>query len=149
MALAALGFRLLSRRFGGRGWRAAVRVVVVCWLAVILVGTLGQRTVGEARTGPYLIPFYSYYQVLNGGSRELLRENFMNVALFFPAGLLLCEALPGKGRKLWTIGGLLALSIVIELCQYGLGMGLAETDDVIHNTLGAVLGILACTAERK
>ena len=35
------------------------------------------------------------------------------------------------------------LSAVIEAAQYAFGLGRAETDDVLCNTLGALLGALA------
>jgi glycopeptide antibiotics resistance protein len=34
-------------------------------------------------------------------------------------------------------------SVAIECCQYGFGIGTAEIDDIIHNTLGAFLGMLS------
>ena len=84
---------------------------------------------------------------------ELLRSNFMNVALFFPAGLAACELLP-KGwrcrKKLFFIGVLfLFLSAGIEFCQFCFALGQAETDDVIHNVLGAITGALVCAIDFK
>ena len=117
------------------------------WLAVILYATLGHRSECDNRMEPQLIPLYSYYLVLHGGNPEIFRSNFMNVLLFWPVGLLGCELLPRKWNCSWKLLAAFAagisLCVTIEYCQYSLALGLAETDDVIHNTTGALLGALA------
>ena len=75
---------------------------------------------------------------------ELYREMLMNIFLFFPLGLTLSNALPRKWHRwlriiLTTLVGC-ALSAGIEYAQYRCALGLAETDDVICNTLGAFTG---------
>lgn len=69
----------------------------------------------------------------------------MNVLLFYPAGLLWAGLLPRRwpfGRMLvCTVLSFSLFSLGIELAQFGLGLGLGEMDDVLHNTLGALLGI--------
>ena len=75
---------------------------------------------------------------------EAYRSALMNVFLFFPLGLTLSNALPRRWNR-WlrigvtTLAGCL-LSAGIEYAQYRLALGLAETDDVLCNTLGALLG---------
>ena len=86
--------------------------------------------------------------LLGGGERELLRSAFMNVLLFYPGALLLRSILP-RGTGLLVVLGLFAATVVIEVCQFALQLGYAETDDVLHNTLGAVLGVLACRQYEK
>ena len=72
----------------------------------------------------------------------LLQENLLNILLLFPAGILL----PGvTGRKLkWWMGLLvgIAVSSAIEISQLLLCRGLFEFDDIIHNSLGCMLGSL-------
>lgn len=68
----------------------------------------------------------------------------MNIFLFFPFGLTLSNALPqswGRWQRigLTVITGLL-LSAGIEYIQYRFALGVAETDDVICNTIGAFIG---------
>ena len=81
---------------------------------------------------------------------ELYREMLMNVFLFFPLGLTLSNALPRKwhrwGRIILTTLVGCALSAGIEYAQYRYALGLAETDDVICNTLGAFLGAASLLA---
>ena len=71
----------------------------------------------------------------------------MNVALFYPAGLLAASLLPKKWsgwcRCLLVVFVLTAMSAGIEFLQYRYALGRCEIDDVIHNALGALLGSLA------
>lgn len=75
---------------------------------------------------------------------ELYREMLMNVFLFFPLGLTLSGALPQTWHRWWriilTILVGCVLSAGIEYAQYDFALGMAETDDVICNTLGAFIG---------
>ena len=147
--LAAALFLLLRSKLGAKTyWKAGVFLLLVCWLFVIYFGTLGHRTEGGNLSEPILIPFYSYYIAMNGGSKEIYRSNFMNLALFFPAGLLGCELMPKQWRSLCRVilitGLFMLISIGIEYIQFQFSMGLAETDDVIHNGLGALLGGAFC-----
>ena len=65
---------------------------------------------------------------------------FLNVFLYYPMGYLLPILFPKiKSKHVILIGCLCA--IVTEVTQYFLKLGLCETDDVIHNTLGTVLGV--------
>ena len=75
-------------------WYPALIVVFLFWLGVIAFATIMDRTPSGEFIAPQLLPLHSYRTVLAGGNIELLRSNFMNVALFYPAGLLACELLP-------------------------------------------------------
>jgi glycopeptide antibiotics resistance protein len=102
---------------------------------------------------PILVPFYSYYTALNDGSGELYRSNFMNIALFFPEELLGCELMPKQWCPLYCLilitGLFMLISIDIEHIQFQFSMALAETDDVIHNSLGVLLGGVFCRVSIK
>lgn len=68
----------------------------------------------------------------------------MNVVVFIPVGLLLGIAF--KQMK-WWIALLIGcgISITIEALQFFLMRGFSEFDDVMHNTLGGVVGyIISC-----
>lgn len=112
---------------------------------MVLFATLFSRQSAVSHS-PNLIPLHSYRELLNGGTRELLRTNFMNVILFYPGGLLLRMLLPSGRRAVpaWIGTGLLlgCFSLGLEYLQYRLALGTPEIDDVIHNTLGALLGWL-------
>lgn len=119
--------------------------MLLCWLAVVLLQTI-PREQGTVELS--LIPFQCYITVLQGGEEELIRSAFMNVFLFYPGGLIL-RSLWKRGRGIPLLLIFFFASVAIELCQYGFGLGTAETDDVIHNTLGAWLGIWAARQYEK
>ena len=112
----------------------------------ILYATILTRTPGDYK--PILTLFATFTAALQ--QPELYREMLMNVFLFFPLGLTLSNALPRKwhrwGRIILTTLIGCALSAGIEYAQYRYALGLAETDDVICNTLGAFLGAASLLA---
>lgn len=143
--LATAVFYFLRKKLSGTPhWKICVPVLFLAWTVVVFGGTLGHRTTIENSLTPILVPFASYLAVRNGGPIELYRANFMNGVLFYPLGLLGCEILfkqRNNIRKILLITVLLTLcSIGIEYIQYRYSLGQAETDDVIHNMLGAFLG---------
>ena len=129
-----------------RWWRwLCVGLLAALSVAAVYI-TVGSRG-GEGDYHVYLIPFHTYRDVMNGANPELYRSNFMNAALFYPAGLLLTALLPKKWpgwcRCLLTVILFAALSASIEYAQYRYVLGNVEIDDVIHNTAGALAGSLA------
>ena len=107
---------------------------------IILYATILTRTPGVPEA--VLAPFASLTAARQ--QPEIYREMLMNVFLFFPLGLTLSNALSRKWHRwlriiLTTLVGC-ALSAGIEYAQYRYALGLAETDDVICNTLGAFIG---------
>lgn len=87
-----------------------------------------------------LIPFYKYLDIWNKTDHPHdLIEVTLNIALFVPIGLLLSGIVCKK--KWWHIAAIgCGLSLIIELLQLATGRGLCETDDLIHNTLGCMIG---------
>lgn len=123
-----------------RRWAAINKVLFFLSTAVVLYTTLLTRTSGGYEV--ILTPFAALAAARV--QPELYREMLMNVFLFFPLGLTLSNALPRRWNR-WlrigvtTLAGCL-LSAGIEYAQYRFALGLAETDDVLCNTLGALLG---------
>ena len=65
--------------------------------------------------------------------------NILNVVLFVPVGFLLGCGFPGMSwRRVLCVA--VVLSVGIEVLQLLLRRGLCETDDVLHNVVGAVMG---------
>ena len=140
MALALAAWGALPARVRARRWRWGNLVLVLLTTAAIFYATLFSRA--EGSTGLILTPFASLTAAQV--QPELYREMLMNVFLFFPLGLTLSNALPRKRHRwgkiiLTTLIGCI-LSAGIEYVQYRCALGLAETDDVICNTLGAFIG---------
>lgn len=143
---AAIGFLCLRRVFGeDRRWNWLVGLALVLCLGVVAFATLANRP-GDLEGAPSLTLFHTYREAAETGNIEIYRSNFMNVLLFFPAGLLAASLLPGKWpawvRILLVTAVLALLSAGIEGVQYAFSLGRVEIDDVLHNTLGALLGAL-------
>lgn len=102
------------------------------YIAAVLWITLFGRFGDGYRS--FLLPFHSYVEICKGEWRPLL-ENIGNIALFIPLGV----ALKWSGVKDVKKAGLLA-SLFIEVLQFTFALGTFECDDLIHNTLGAVIG---------
>ena len=102
------------------------------YIAAVLWITLFSR-IGDGYRR-FLFPFHSYVEILKGEWRPLL-ENIGNIVLFIPLGVAL-----GAVRK-WDVkkAGFLAF-LLIEIIQLMFALGTFECDDLIHNTLGAVIG---------
>ena len=131
---------MLCQRVGERR-RVLFNTALACAAAfIILYATILTRTPGVPEA--ILTPFASLTAARQ--QPELYREMLMNIFLFFPLGLTLSNALPQKWHRwlriiLTTLIGCI-LSAGIEYAQYRYALGLAETDDVICNTLGAFIG---------
>ena len=115
---------------------------VLCPITVLIIlyATVLTRTPGSYEL--ILTPFATFTAALQ--QPELYREMLMNIFLFFPLGLTLSNALPQKWHRwlriaLTTLIGCI-LSAGIEYAQYRYALGMAEVDDVICNTLGALIG---------
>lgn len=127
-----------------RGWRRIAGLVLVEYMFFIYCSTVIYRTVAERFVGYSFTPFWSY-NAIKEGRTELLTENIMNVVVFVPVGLLMGFMINGsrfKVKRAWLIALMtgLILSVSIEAMQYFFHKGFAETDDVIHNTLGCMIG---------
>lgn len=83
-------------------------------------------------------PFWSYAAIQDGG-KHLLPEIIMNVVVFVPLGFLLgCAFKNMTWWKVMIIG--MCVSGAVEALQFVYKRGFAEVDDVIHNTLGCMIG---------
>ena len=91
--------------------------------------------------------FWSWKEILNSMNTtypkyELLLENTLNVIMLLPLGIFLPLV---YGKKIdWKVGLLIGfcISFSIELMQLVLCRGMFDVDDIIHNSLGFLIGIL-------
>ena len=102
------------------------------YIAAVLWITLFSR-IGDGYRG-FLLPFHSYVEIFKGNWKFLL-ENIGNVVLFIPLGI----ALKCVGIRDVKKAGFFT-SLLIEALQFTFALGTFECDDLIHNTLGAVIG---------
>ena len=105
---------------------------------VISVTVIFRESGAESRI--QLEPFRSYWDFgEHSYFLECFAANLLNVALFVPVGFLMGSSFRHIEWKKVVQWGCL-LSIVIEVSQYVLRKGYCEVDDVIHNTLGCLIG---------
>ena len=126
------------------GWKKIIGLFLAEYVLLILCSTVFFRRLTEGLS--YCIhPFWSYTAIQNGRN-DLVPVIIMNVLVFIPVGLLVGLILIKKQNLLKA--GIIALcsglcvSVLIEQLQFFLKRGLAELDDVIHNTLGCLIGFM-------
>lgn len=108
--------------------------------AAIITLTLSDREMGT-KDEWMLTPFWSWKVVLGANDYEMLIQILANVILFIPLGVLLPCCFTKCRKYRYTVLYAALLSLVIELIQGIAQIGLFETDDIIHNTLGACIGV--------
>ena len=109
-------------------------ILPIFYIIIILFFTIIRRNNQTGRE-ICLYPFKTYYKF---GHTFVRWQIFMNIFLFIPLGFLIPFSSKRSFIQTLTIG--LCLSITIEALQYIFALGLCETDDVIHNTLGCIIG---------
>ena len=122
------------------GLRCSAGLLLTEYVFLLFCSTVFFRQSVESR-GHNFTPFWSYTAIQEGRA-ELLPENVMNVVVFIPIGILLGSLLRVKGAWLITLIVGLGISVSIEALQYFFHRGFAETDDVMHNTLGCIVGYM-------
>ena len=101
--------------------------ILAAYLFFILAGTVLIRKLGTLRYE--LMPFWSWKVP------SLRSQIIANILMFIPIGFLLGIKVGWKGIPIAAL-----FSLIIELIQLVTRRGLFEFDDVIHNTVGAVIG---------
>lgn len=88
--------------------------------------------------------FWSWRRVFKEHSRIALEENLYNIIMLMPYGLLFPIAVRSRSVRrpnaLFTILTGFGCSATIEVLQLLFKRGLFEFDDMIHNTLGVIIG---------
>ena len=138
------------------GFRYSAILLLVEYVFLIFCSTIIFRTTGEIRQYNFH-PFWSY-QAIQDGREDLLAENIMNVVVFIPVGLMLGSFLRVKGSSTseatksmtWLMVAIIGcgISVTIESLQFFLMRGFSEVDDVMHNTLGCILGYILVKGSR-
>ena len=145
LAAAVLGASLV---LGGIAARRPTRWLLwLCLLGVIatiLLLTMGLSFGDAGGTGLNLTPWQEIRRGLDRQTPLGLLNVFGNVLMFVPVGALVAW-IARRRRVLAGASVGLLLSMAIETTQYGIGR-VADIDDLILNTAGALLGaVLAVT----
>jgi glycopeptide antibiotics resistance protein len=117
------------------GLRYSVALLLIEYIFLIFCSTVIFRATGKTRQYDFH-PFWSYSRP------DLLVENIMNVVVFIPVGLMLGSLLRVKGSCLIVLLIGCSISVTIEALQFFLMRGFSEVDDVMHNTVGCLIGFL-------
>ncbi len=110
------------------------KICLIIYIALIIILTLFRNPSAEAKH-LNLQPFWSYHQF---DQADVRWQVYLNVFLFIPFGFLFSYTF-NTGLAVTVIAGLL-LSAGIEATQFFFSLGLCEVDDVLHNSLGTLIG---------
>ena len=133
-------------------WRKKIKIGIwrkafVAYSGLILLVTLLSRKSVPERE-PAFIPFWSWAEVLQQKDIGMLYDILLNILLFVPFGCLLKMAFGKIGLWTgWLVGFL--LSMAIEVCQLAFHLGMFEWDDMLHNSLGCLIGCAAAAGIQR
>lgn len=133
----------IVRRTGKRLPDAVIEVLTNWYFLTVIMITFGTR-MPDPRISYDLRPLGSYYRAINSGSFQDVFEIMCNILLFVPFGILV-PLWTGKTRdtRIGFFGVLrygFCFSFAVEAVQFVIKMGSFETDDLINNTAGALIG---------
>ena len=113
------------------------KALIICLLIIYVVVILSETLIfRKSFEGEHLqLELFWSYKVIDVQFKQMLA----NVLMFIPFGLLL--SLLDKRVWLVLLVGF-SFSCLIEILQFVLKVGLCELDDVFHNTLGTLIGLL-------
>lgn len=142
-----LGYKMIYKKIlHGKKQISIGRIGLVCVLAVYIVVVLyvtllrGGIGFGGFEYRANFKPFSSYKEAWYNFSAQEWRNLIFNICMFVPFGFLLPICF-GKIKRAWKIylcG--FGFALFIEVVQLITGRGVFETDDIINNTIGAMIG---------
>lgn len=122
-----------------KGSRLFSLLLLLEYLILFFLSTIFCRDFNEGQ-GYNFTPFWSYIALQNC-KKDFIVQIIMNVVAFIPVGILLgCSFYRMRWWKALLIG--CGLSIATEILQFMFKLGFAETDDVIHNSTGCLIGFV-------
>ncbi len=121
-------------------WIALAGIIFVILFATILLNVIAG---GLSFNPPYhhlnLVPFSWLFETWEMGFRAMMTQVISNMIMFVPFGFLLPVVFKFFGSLLKTTGFAFCFSFLIEVFQYFIGRS-CDIDDLILNTLGAIIG---------
>ena len=110
-----------------------------CYIIMVLGVTLLNRY-GYQTEMFRLTPFYSYIEAWNQYKDADWRNIILNIFMLVPFGILLPYIRDLFKKIGWTALAGVVFTLFIECTQLILKRGIFETDDLINNTLGVLIG---------
>ncbi len=121
--------------------RAAAIALLACYLAGLVTITLLIRTANPGmRLWVQTHLFLAFWEAWNAFALQAWLNPLLNIAMFLPLGVLLPPAVKRFQRWYWMLAAGAGTSLLIEALQHTLSRGQADVDDLLCNTLGAMLG---------
>lgn len=117
--------------------RIIIFIFLFLYAAIVILFTLINR--GINLNSPHYSIFWSYKEWIDG-NKSLGRQIIGNIVLFFPIGYLINGVTEGKSALIKTILVSVFFSGFIEIMQLLSMRGMFECDDIINNSLGAIIG---------
>ena len=130
---------LLGTRAFKFSWdKSIAAALATAYMFIVLTITVFKRGPTDLPKN-YFPPFWAYGMIISKSkiARDLVIQIIMNVIMLAPLGFLI----PFFVEKKPILVGI-ACSITIELIQLVTKKGYFEIDDIIHNTIGVILGYL-------
>lgn len=118
--------------------QAVSGMALLVWLLFVVgITVLTRKSGGSAE---WNIRLFWSWKIALAGDWKMLMEVLLNLVLLLPVGVLLPMMLRRPVR--WWQGLLvgMALSLAIELGQLVTRRGLFELDDLLHNSVGCMMG---------
>lgn len=128
-----------TKRGRNEGLRISACLFLLLFVIVLFCSTVFFRATRTKMHYPF--DFLWHYQAIGHGKVLFFPEIIMNIAVFIPIGFVIGLVFRKiKGWQAILIG--MGISVVIELFQWFFRKGFADVDDVIHNTLGCLVGFV-------
>lgn len=117
-------------------------VLFLLYFGVVLYLTIFMR-IGSVDTSVLTTPFDDLKNAIQNRDPAMVQHMVLNVLLFVPFGYLIPAMNPDRLRKcsFAFLGGIVC-STVIEGAQMIFCLGQSDIDDIIANSIGAVIGYL-------
>lgn len=131
VSIAALGIVVFLAWKGRKAGKSIARLLSIEYVALFFFSTVLFRQVNAERKYNFTL-FWSY-------SSNDYTDTFMNIMVFIPLGFLLGWTFCKHSFTKTTMIGFF-LSVMVESMQFFLKRGFSEIDDVVHNTLGCMIG---------
>ena len=116
----------------------------VSW--ILFLGWMGIYVYASLLHGSYwarhlnLQPFLMLREALNRFTPQLILNLFINIAVFVPFGILLPLLSNREKKWYWVLLTAMAMAVGFEGLQFATAHGICDIDDVLMDTLGAMLG---------
>lgn len=123
--------------------QAVALLLLLCYLGGLAAITFMNR-MGNGIQMYQPFPFLAFWEAWNEFTLQVWLNPLLNIAMFVPLGVLLPLTAKPFRRWYWMLAAGCGTSLAIEALQYILGRGQADVDDLICNTLGAMLGYCLC-----